>query len=267
MAGRLSTFFDELVFANRILAREDITDAFGHVSCRHPGRADRFLLSRARTPQCIEVDDLMEFTLDGAPVDARGRAPYSERFIHAAIYASRPDVASVIHSHSLNTIPFGCGGETIRPMLHNCALIGEQVPIWDSRLAFGDTDLMVTNIEMGRDLARSVGANPTCLMRGHGFVAVGRNLRRAVFVAIKLHEAARLQAEAARYDNITFLSPGEIKKMIAALDAYDDRPLMGIDRAWEYWCHRAQVPFRPDIAPRSGRSGRTSRQSRKRAAK
>lgn len=247
MINQLSRVFDELVAANRILAREEITDAFGHVSCRHPDRPERFLLSRARTPQCIEIDDFMEFMLDGTPVDACGRTPYSERFIHAAIYANRPDVASVIHSHSLNTIPFGCGGETIRPMLHNCAVIGERVPIWDSRTMFGDTDLMVTNMDMGRDLARTVGSNPTCLMRGHGFVAVGRNLRRAVFVAIKLHEGARLQAEAARYDKIIYLTPGEIRKMIAALDSYDQRPLMGIERAWEYWCYRAQVPFRPDI--------------------
>ena len=40
--------FDELVTANRILAREGMVDAFGHVSLRHPRHADRFWLSRAR---------------------------------------------------------------------------------------------------------------------------------------------------------------------------------------------------------------------------
>ena len=43
-----AAILDELVTANRILAREGVVDSFGHVSLRHPGRADRYVLSRAR---------------------------------------------------------------------------------------------------------------------------------------------------------------------------------------------------------------------------
>jgi HCOMODA/2-hydroxy-3-carboxy-muconic semialdehyde decarboxylase len=46
---------DELVTANRILAREGIVDAFGHVSVRPPEQPDLFWLSRARAPECIEA--------------------------------------------------------------------------------------------------------------------------------------------------------------------------------------------------------------------
>jgi ribulose-5-phosphate 4-epimerase/fuculose-1-phosphate aldolase len=244
MAG-ISGLIDELVVANRILSREEVVDGFGHVSVRHPERPDRFLMSRARAPQMVEAGDIMEFTLDGAPVDARGRSPYSERFIHAALYQARPEVKSVVHSHSHATIPFGVCGEIIRPVMHNCAPIGKAVPIWDSQDRFGDTDLMVTTLEMGRDLARTVADNPSALMRGHGTVTVGRTLRRSVYVAIKLQDNANLQREASRFATIKFLSPGEVDKMGAALDAYDDRPLMGIDRAWEYWCQRAGVAYAP----------------------
>ena len=45
---QLDRVLDELVTANRILAREEVVDSFGHVSARHPERADRYLLSRAR---------------------------------------------------------------------------------------------------------------------------------------------------------------------------------------------------------------------------
>jgi ribulose-5-phosphate 4-epimerase/fuculose-1-phosphate aldolase len=76
---------DELVTANRILAREGVVDAFGHVSIRHPKFPDRYILSRARAPECIEPDDLMEFTLEGVAIDARGRKPYAERFMHGAV--------------------------------------------------------------------------------------------------------------------------------------------------------------------------------------
>src|SRR6266545_509282 len=96
----INALIDELVAANRILSHEGVVDAYGHVSARHPERPDRFFLSCARTPECIEPDDFMEFTLDGTPVDARGRQPYLERFIHAALYEARPEITSVVHSHS-----------------------------------------------------------------------------------------------------------------------------------------------------------------------
>src|ERR671918_2557220 len=102
----LTQVLDELVTANRILAREGVVDSFGHVSIRHPAMADRFVMSRARAPECIEVEDLMEFTLDGTPIDPGNRKGYSERFIHGGVYEARPDVHAVVHHHSPSVIPF-----------------------------------------------------------------------------------------------------------------------------------------------------------------
>ena len=110
--------FDELVTANRILAREGVVDAFGHVSIRHPRHPDRFCLSRARAPECIDSGDIMEFTIDGTAIDPAGRKPYAERFIHAAVYEARPDVQAVVHNHSPAVIPFGITGTPLRPVMH-----------------------------------------------------------------------------------------------------------------------------------------------------
>src|SRR5215471_5982956 len=122
---------EELVTANRILAHEGVVDGFGHVTVRHPQRPDRFLMSRARAPDCVEVADLIEFTLDGTPVDAKGRKPYLERFIHGAVYEARPEIMSVVHNHSPSTIPFGITAKRLRPLMHMCATIGHEVPVWD----------------------------------------------------------------------------------------------------------------------------------------
>src|SRR4051794_9256440 len=91
---------DELVTANRILASERVIDSFGHISVRHPDNASRYFLSRARAPQLVETGDIMEFTLEGKSVSAQPGKPYSERFIHGAIYEARPDVMAVVHNHS-----------------------------------------------------------------------------------------------------------------------------------------------------------------------
>jgi ribulose-5-phosphate 4-epimerase/fuculose-1-phosphate aldolase len=235
--SKLDLIADELVTANRILAREGVVDSFGHISVRHPDRADRYLLSRARAPDCIESDDIMEFTLAGEPTDPRGRKPYLERFIHGAIYEARPDIQSVVHNHSPSVIPFGVTGTKLKPLLHMCASMGQEVPIWDSRDKFGDTDLLVANMDMGRDLAKLLGPRRTALMRGHGAVVVGQSIRQVVYTAIYVEVGAKLQMQAMDMGEIKFLSPGEVDIIIARTGSYS------FNRAWENWCRRADRPY------------------------
>ena len=163
---------DEIVTANRILAHEGIVDSFGHISVRHPKHKDRYLLSRARAPERIEGSDIMEYMLDGTPLDPKKakttHAPYTERYIHGAIYEARPEIMSVVHNHSPSTIPFGITKTKLKPLLHMCASIGHDVPLWDSHDKFGDTALLVNSMAMGRDLAKRLGKGRTALMRGHG---------------------------------------------------------------------------------------------------
>jgi HCOMODA/2-hydroxy-3-carboxy-muconic semialdehyde decarboxylase len=233
---KLELLLEEIVTANRILAREGVVDSFGHVSARHPDNPQRFLLSRARAPDCIEADDIMEFTLEGEAVDARGRAPYLERFIHGGAYEARPDIQSVVHNHSPSVIPFGVTGHKLKPLLHMCANIGHEVPIWDSHDKFGDTALLVDSVAMGRDLARALGSGRTALMRGHGATVLGTTVRHAVFISVYLEVNAKLQMQAMAMGDIKFLTAGEVDKIIARTGPYS------INRAWENWCRRADRP-------------------------
>jgi HCOMODA/2-hydroxy-3-carboxy-muconic semialdehyde decarboxylase len=234
---KLESLLEELVTANRILAREGVVDSFGHVSARHPDNPQRFLLSRARAPERIEAADIMEFTLEGEPVDARSRVPYLERFIHGGIYEARPDVHAVVHNHSPSVIPFGVTDKKLKPLLHMCANIGHEVSTWDSHDKFGDTALLVENVDMGRDLARAIGSDRTILMRGHGATIVGANVRQAVFISIYLEVNAGLQMQAMAMGDIKFLTAGEVDKVAARTGPYT------INRAWENWCRRAERPF------------------------
>jgi ribulose-5-phosphate 4-epimerase/fuculose-1-phosphate aldolase len=237
----LEKLFEELVTANRILAREGIVDGFGHVSVRHPDNPQRYLLSRARAPDCIEEGDVMEFTLDGTAIDAQGRAPYLERFIHGAIFEARPDVHSVVHNHSPSVIPFSVTAMKLKPLLHMCANIGHDVPVWDSHDKFGDTALLVENMDMGRDLARAMGAGRTILMRGHGATVLAPSIRHAVFTSVYLEVNAKLQMQAMAMGDIKFLTPGEVDAIISRTGPYT------LNRAWENWCRRAGRPV-TDIA-------------------
>lgn len=226
-----------LVLANRILAAEGVVDAFGHISVRHPDRPERYLLSCSRSPELVKAVDIMEFDLESTPVEQRGRAIYIERFIHGAVYQARPDVISVIHNHSYEIIPFGVTKAPLRPIFHSAGRLGANVPVWDIRKKFGDsTNLLVQNQEHGRDLVASLGNNNVALMRGHGCVVTGPSIQTAVLTAIYLRVNARLQMDAMRMGEVTYLSPGEIEQ-----SSQRNKPKVGDDRAWEYLCSRVKI--------------------------
>jgi HCOMODA/2-hydroxy-3-carboxy-muconic semialdehyde decarboxylase len=235
-AGDVPRELARLVAANRVLANEGVVDAFGHVSVRDPRNRERFWLSRSRSPALVELDDLMEFALDGTAVDARGRTPYGERMIHAAVYAARADVHSVVHHHAYGVLPFTITDEPLRPVVHTASVIGAEIPVWDIRARFGGTDMLVRSLEQGRDLAATLGDNTCVLIRGHGAVVVGASLERAVLTAIYLEVNANVLLEALPLGAPKPLSAEEIARSAEAQFS----PL-ALDRSWEYFCQRAGV--------------------------
>lgn len=171
----------ELVLASRILAGEGIVDSFGHVSVRHPQRADRYLMPCVRAAELVRRADILEFDLDDRPHPATERRVFIERAIHGAIYRARPDVLAVCHHHAPAIMPFCASGAALIPVFHLGATMGQAVPHWDSQADFGDTNLLVATSEQGDSLAHALGANWTVLMRGHGATVVGRSVKEAVF--------------------------------------------------------------------------------------
>ena len=156
--------FRRVVAANRVLANEGVVDAFGHVSVRDPRNSRRYVMSHSRSPELVEFSDLMEFEQDGTPVDARGRRPYGERMIHGAVYEARADVNAVVHHHAYSVIPFSVTDVPLQPLTHTAAVIGKEIPVWDIRGDFGDTDMLVRTMQMGRGLVEKLGGN-TCLLK------------------------------------------------------------------------------------------------------
>ena len=232
----MRTEFNDIVIANRILANEDVVDAYGHVSLRHPEDPKHFFLARSLAPELVEPGDIMEFDLEGNALGGDKRQPYLERFIHAAVYEARPDVMSVVHAHAEDVLPFGITTAPLRPVIHSGSFMGAQVPVWDIRDRFGDTNLLVTNMAQGRDLAKSLERNQVALMRGHGFVAAARSLIEVVRMSVYVPRNARVQLNAARLGGeVTPLSRGEIDARNAGYKPYSPETW----RAWEYWATRA----------------------------
>jgi ribulose-5-phosphate 4-epimerase/fuculose-1-phosphate aldolase len=229
IAGVDAALIEDIMVGSRILADFGVLDGFGHVSARHPTNPNHFLMSRSLAPALVTADDIMEFDLDGNAVDARGRQLFLERFIHSEIYKARPDVMSVVHSHSPGVIPFSVSQVPLRPMYHNPSFLAAGVPVWDIRKDFGETDMLVRDPALGKSLAQTLGDKPVVLMRGHGDVAVGPSVKMAVFRAYYTDVNAKLQSQAlALGGDINYLTPGEGAKA-------DQVNFVVIDRIWNLW--------------------------------
>lgn len=228
---------EDLAAASRILAAQNVVDAFGHVSLRHPSAPDRYLMAKSISPARVTPEDIIEYDLDSNPVNANGRGSFLERFIHGEIFKARPDVMSVVHSHSPSVVPFGLVGVPMQAMFHNAGFIAAGVPVFDIAEKFGATDMLVGTIEKGEALIEVMGNYNIVLMRGHGSVACGPTLQTAVFRAVYTEVNARIQ-------HYTVALGGGMP--MAALDAEEGRLADEVNqgagmRAWDLW--RSQVKW------------------------
>ena len=226
----------DVVDANHVLFNQGVVDGFGHVSARHDKHPDCFILACSMAPALVTAADIMAFDLDGDAMGGDARRPYLERFIHGEIYRLRPDVMSVVHSHSPAVIPFGVVPSVkLRCLCHMSGFLGQGVPVFEIRDVDGPaTNLLISDRARGAALGRALGHETVVLMRGHGSTTVGRTVREAVFHAVYAEVNARLQSEAMRLGPVVFLTPEEAQ---AAAEANAGQ----MNRAWDMWRMRAHA--------------------------
>jgi ribulose-5-phosphate 4-epimerase/fuculose-1-phosphate aldolase len=249
--NRLDDLRYDIALASRMLAHENVLDAFGHVSMRHPTDPGRYLLSRSRSPQLLEPDDILEYTLDSEPVKPPISPMFAERVIHGCIYEARPDVMAVCHHHAAAVLPFCVAAVPIEPVFHLGAASGETTPFWDQQDEFGDTNLLVRLPEEGRSLARALGQHSAVLLNRHGATVVGTDIRELVSRCIFMCQNAVYQLQAHLLGRVDKLRPGEVK-LASTLNSLPN--VTG--RTWEYWTMRLAEAGRlpPAGKPKSGRT-------------
>ena len=214
--------------ASRVLARDELFDAFGHISARHPLDPERFLLPRRKPPALVKVEDVCEFTLDGELAADDGMPTFIERYIHSEIYAARPDVQAVVHAHPAESIAFSLvPHQPLRAVCHTCGFLGTGIPLFEIREVAGDdSDLLIRNRTLGNALAECLGGEAAVLMRGHGVTAVGISVRHAAYRAIHTEWNARIQRFAMALGEVTFLTRQEAEASERTAD-------LQVERWWE----------------------------------
>lgn len=223
----------DLIAANRILAAQGIIDGYGHVSVRNPSNPSRYLMSSHMAPEAVTPDDLIEFDLDSNPLDTKGRSMQSERFIHGGIYQLRPDVHAVVHMHAPPAVLMSVSGEPLRPIYHMAGFIGQGVPLFEIRDVAGMTNLLISNLMLGRALAQALGDKPAILLRGHGAAIVGKDLAEVTGRAVYLTINAQMQTQAL----------GRKLEFLSAEEARLADSQGGYPKDWELWKSKAMSGY------------------------
>ncbi len=219
---------EDLLLGNKILFKYGVVDAFGHISVRHDGDPQKYVMSRHLAPGLVTEKDLLTYDLESVPVTETKFRLYSERFIHGEIYKARPDVMSVVHCHAASLIPFGITKAELQPVYHMSAFIGLGVPKFEIRHAAGMTDMLIRTAALGEALAMQLGDKPMVLMRGHGATMVGSSIKSAVYRAMYAATNAHIQLDAMRLGEVTYLAAEE-----AALQERYSEEVM--QRPWNLW--------------------------------
>ncbi len=178
-----------LTLGCRILAEQNILDAYGHLSARMPDEPGHFMISCGMSPALVEPDDFIVLDCEGKVVSGSGH-PNAEWPIHASIYRARADAQSVLHSHSRLARIFSLSNRRLRGLLTSSA------PEWQGGLPVYRQGGLVTTRERGDALVNVLADESAVLLRGHGDVIVSGSVKATVMKAIVLNQNADVLHEA-----------------------------------------------------------------------
>jgi L-ribulose-5-phosphate 4-epimerase len=221
----------DVALANRVIERFGLSNAFGHVSARIPG-TQTFYFPTRRSPGLADENKLLVIDTDGNVLSGEGK-PNSELWIHARIYAARPDVGGIAHAHPPACVCLTQIGQPLR-VVHN-----QGGAFLDGVAEYERIGLIRTR-ELGDLLARQLGKGVAVMMRGHGITTAVGDVRTASVAACLLEESAAMQVRmlsAAGGDagRIRVYSREEAERVRDQLTPHV------VERAWEYYALAAEA--------------------------
>lgn len=187
--------------------------AAGNISFRV---IDGFVITPSAMPYDeMTADDLVEVALDSGEVVSGGR-PSSEWRFHRDIYLARADVDAVLHAHPVFCTALACQRRSI-PAFHYMVAVagGDSIECADYAL-FGTQALSDHVLEALQD-------RRACLMANHGMIALGRDLRGALALAVEVETLAAQYVRSLQMGDPVLLSEEQMQAALEAFSGYGTR--------------------------------------------
>ena len=210
----------ELVVACKTLHKANLTDSYGHIALRIPDE-DRFLLTPRKSPGVVSADDILMLDLEGNIIEGSSKVP-NEKYIYTSIFKKRRDMLGIVHSHTSQIVVLSVVGEQFKPLSNYGVVFHEGVPIYEKTC-------LIDSVELGEHVADLLGTHRAIVLKGHGAVVVGEDLKTVCTSLFYLNEASKLQIEAMKIGTPRFLSKEEI--LLLAEKVLNPGT---VQRVWEY---------------------------------
>ncbi|MGI9598910.1 MAG: class II aldolase/adducin family protein [Acidimicrobiales bacterium] len=163
----------------------------GHISARDPERLDHFWLLRYGVPfDQATVDDLVLVGPDGSVVEGRGQINITAYYIHMPVHDARPEVVSVVHTHTAYGTPWSANLTPFRAISQEaCSFVNDQS-------IFDGEEVNVMDYETGKRIAEAMGETRLCMLRNHGPLTTGGSVAEAVGFFVMADRAAEVHVKA-----------------------------------------------------------------------
>jgi L-fuculose-phosphate aldolase len=203
LAEETWTLRQKVALASRILYAEGHWRGLaGQITCRANGPTDTDLITLGFG---VGFDEARATTLSIVDKDltplAGSRMPNPGVRFHSWIYAKRPDVCSIVHTHPPACAALSITGEALAvahmdatPLFDDCAFL----PEWPG-LPIGDDE--------GRIISDAMGGKHAILLANHGMLTAGKTIEEATMLAVWMEHAAEMQLRAGAIGAIKPIAP------------------------------------------------------------
>lgn len=198
-------------FGRKLITAQLTTGTGGNLSIRNSA-AKLIAISPSAVPyDMMRPEDVVVVDDDGNIIEGKCK-PSSELGFHLALYQKRPDIKSVVHTHSTYATTFACLNQEIPAVHYLIGFCGEKVPLAPYS-TFGTEAL-------ARNTAESIGNANAVLLANHGLVAVGEDVAMAFNVAEEIEMVARLYYQTLCIGTPRILSHEEMDEVLEKFKTY-----------------------------------------------
>jgi L-fuculose-phosphate aldolase len=181
----------------------------GNVSARIDGG---FLITPSALPYAeLRAADIVAMNQEGAASGAR--PPSTEWRFHRDIYAARPDVDAIVHTHAPFATTLACLDRAIPAFHYMIAVAGGNDIRCAPYATFGTQELSTHAV-------RALEGRKACLLAHHGMIAVGDSLESALALAAEVETLAEMYWRALQIGEPATLAANEMAAVLEKFTGY-----------------------------------------------
>lgn len=180
----------DLAAAYRLIHRLGMDDSiFTHISVRLPGTHDRFLINPyGMRFEEVTASNLVTVDIDGKVTDdplGLGINPAGFT-IHSAIHMARPDVACVLHTHTV-------AGVAVSSLKCGLLPLNQWSLQFAGKVAYHDFEGIALDLDERQRLIKDLGDKNVLVLRNHGLLTCGRSVGEAFKLMHNLERSCKAQ--------------------------------------------------------------------------